>query len=259
MIHRLLSSLMLNRKFFQGFWQFVYGMALAGMNMGSAGEVSSSGERRVFQHFLSKLRHRPVVFDVGANRGQWARMALEATSAIDLYCFEPSSSAFIALRANLSGFPSAHLFKFGFANKITTNPLYSNEQSSGLASIFPRRLDHFGISMAEQEIVQLTTLTQFCEDHQIVHIDFLKLDAEGAELQILNGGKSLLENDNIDHIQFEFGGCNIDSRTFFQDFWYLLTPKFDIYRIIPGGLFRLWHYQETLECFVTTNYLAIRS
>jgi len=58
-------------------------------------------------------------------------------------------------------------------------------------------------------------------------------------------------------IQFEFGGCNIDTRTFFQDFWYLLTKYgFSFYRIAPKGVFKQDSYNENLETFTTTNYLA---
>ena len=101
-------------------------------------------------------------------------------------------------------------------------------------------------------------LDEFCSDHKIEHIHFLKMDVEGNELNILNGAKRMIENDSIDFIQFEFGGCNIDSRTFFQDFFYLLKERYRIYRILKNGLYPIDSYSEKYEIFITTNYLAQR-
>jgi hypothetical protein len=84
------------------------------------------------------------------------------------------------------------------------------------------------------------------------------MDVEGNELNILNGAKRMIENDSIDFIQFEFGGCNIDSRTFFQDFFYLLKERYRIYRILKNGLYPIDSYSEKYEIFITTNYLAQR-
>ena len=61
----------------------------------------------------------------------------------------------------------------------------------------------------------------------------------------------------INVIQFEFGGCNIDTKTFFQDFWYFFEERgFDLFRISPFGLIHITKYRETDEFFVSTNYLA---
>ena len=49
-------------------------------------------------------------------------------------------------------------------------------------------------------------------------IDFFKIDVEGHEMDVLKGIGDKISN--IKLIQFEFGGCNIDTRCFFQDFWY---------------------------------------
>jgi len=136
--------------------------------------------------------------------------------------------------------------------------LYSNETGSGLASIYKRNLDHFDIAMNIEEKVTMRTLDSFCEENNIQKIHFLKLDVEGNELKVLDGAKNMVQAGAIDHIQFEFGGCNIDSRTYFQDFYYLLSGRYEIYRILKNGLFLIERYKETYECFITTNFLAIR-
>jgi len=66
----------------------------------------------------------------------------------------------------------------------------------------------------------------------------------------------MLHSGSIDFIQFEFGGCNIDSRTYFQDFYYLLKDNYKIYRIVKDGIYPINQYREMYEAFITTNYLA---
>lgn len=74
----------------------------------------------------------------------------------------------------------------------------------------------------------------------------------------MNGAKQMINDKRIDAIQFEFGGCNIDSRTFFQDFFYLLKDNYKIYRVLKDGLLEMPIYKETYEIFITINYLAIK-
>jgi hypothetical protein len=134
--------------------------------------------------------------------------------------------------------------------------LYTNEECSGIASVYNRALEHADVRMDKQETIEIKILDSFCESEGIEHINFLKMDIEGHELKALEGAKNLLENDKIDYIQFEFGGCNIDSRTYFKDFYYLLKDKYILYRIIRDGFYELKEYKELYECFTAVNFFA---
>jgi hypothetical protein len=106
--------------------------------------------------------------------------------------------------------------------------------------------------------VALTTLDQFCVDEDIEHIHLLKLDAEGHELAILRGASHELRSRTIDAIQFEFGGCNLDSRTYIRDFRDILEMHdYRLYRILSDGLARS-DVSEAAEIFVNSTFLASR-
>lgn len=79
------------------------------------------------------------------------------------------------------------------------------------------------------------------------------------KLDVLDGAKVMFANKAIDMVTFEFGGCNIDTRTFFQDFWYFFSKNdMAIYRILPNAtLYHIDSCRETDEQFITTNYIAI--
>jgi hypothetical protein len=86
------------------------------------------------------------------------------------------------------------------------------------------------------------------------------MDIEGHELFALKGALAALGAKRIGALSFEFGAGNVNSRTFFRDFWQLLTPLgYELRRICPGGATTtLFEYYEDLEFFRgVTNYLAV--
>jgi FkbM family methyltransferase len=245
----------------QGFWETLHTLSLAGMNIGGGGGVGDSGERWVMEHVAKHLRQdRPVtVFDVGANVGSFSReLARRLGPDARIFAFEPAGETYRSLIRNLEGVRGVEAFNFAFGETEGVIKLYSDEPGSGLASTYRRRLDHFGIAMDTVEEVPVKTIDGFCAEQGINSIDFLKLDVEGHEMAVLSGARGVLESGAVDFIQFEFGGCNIDSRTFFQDFYYLLSPRYQLYRIVSGGIVPIERYKEKYEAFITTNYLAVR-
>jgi hypothetical protein len=74
----------------------------------------------------------------------------------------------------------------------------------------------------------------------------------------LRGASKLIERGAIGAIQFEFGAANLDSRTYFRDFFLLLSSKYCLYRVLQDGLFPIVSYKETYEIFKrASNYLAV--
>ena len=68
----------------------------------------------------------------------------------------------------------------------------------------------------------------------------------------------MINSGKIDFIQFEFGGTDIDSRVFFRDFYYLLKDRYDLYRIVKDGLYKIEGYTEIYENFMSAMYMAKR-
>jgi hypothetical protein len=120
-------------------------------------------------------------------------------------------------------------------------------------------MSHVNGRMDHVETVKINTLDQFCVENKIQHVNLLKLDVEGHELNVLRGAANMLSKGAIDFIQFEFSAANIDSRTFFKDFYTLLKDDYQLYRILQDGIWPIQNYSESLEVFKrATNYLAHR-
>ena len=238
-------------------WYELLKMSLQGMNIGLAGDVESSGEENVCR-MLAESGKIKTIFDVGANVGEYAKILKKYFDTAKIYCFEPAKETFRILKDNVGEAENVILNNMGFSDKAGWDTLYYDTEASGLASLYKRQLDYINIDLAKSEEVQIETLDRYCVENDIQEIDFLKMDIEGNELNALEGGKNLLREKRIGVIQIEFGGCNIDSRTFFRDFWNLLHEEYDVYRILKNGLWKIQRYSERLECFTTTNYLFVR-
>jgi FkbM family methyltransferase len=75
--------------------------------------------------------------------------------------------------------------------------------------------------MEQVETVTISTIDAIVEETGLTTIDMLKIDVEGHDLAVLCGASKTLERGIIKLAQFEFGGCNLDTRTNLQDFYYI--------------------------------------
>jgi len=131
-----------------------------------------------------------------------------------------------------------------------------------LASFYDRDIAHHGLSLDLSEVVTTTTLDYWFRSSGISRINFLKVDVEGHELEAFRGGAHVLSSGLVDALQFEFGGCNIDSKTYFRDFFSLLATAhgFKLFRLAPGKrLVDMNRYSEVLECFTWQNIVGFRN
>ncbi|MBS1548119.1 MAG: FkbM family methyltransferase [Bacteroidetes bacterium] len=245
----------------QRFWELAHRLALLHMNIGSGWDYEKSGELKLARKIRKKYSNGTslTIFDVGANVGGYSKRLSAIFGATDkIYSFEPSKATYNLMANTTMDCRNVIPNNIGFSDKEEQLTLYTNSDGSGLATVYPRVLEHYGdIRMDQTEVVELSTIDSFCASNNIGRIHFLKLDVEGHELKVLKGAEKMLAANRIDHIQFEFSGCNIDSRTYFRDFYYLLKDKYTIYRILRNGIHELWRYMDYYEVYITANYLAV--
>jgi FkbM family methyltransferase len=201
-------------------------------------------------------RDRPVILDIGANVGAWTAAALAVAPDAVIHAFEPSAAAFESLTESFADDPRVRTHQLALGASAGQAELFADVAGSGLASLTRRRLDHHDITFDKSELVSLDTVDAWSARNG-VSADLMKIDVEGHELDVLAGATTALATVAV--VQFEFGGCNIDTRTYFQDFFYFFTERgFALHRIHERGITAVPHYSEIHENFGTTNFLAIR-
>jgi FkbM family methyltransferase len=243
---------MLRARALQPAWELLHALALRGMNFDNY-DQATNGELSQLDRVAAGLGPSPVVFDVGANVGRYSTEVLNRFPGLQLYAFEPSAVAFAELEAALGDRGQA--FQLALADVDAERPLYGDRPGSELASLVRRDLHRFNIEVAQTETVQVRRLDTFCDEHGIDRIDWLKIDAEGSELEVLRGAGDMLGS-KIGPIQFEFGGTGIDANNSLRDFFDLLESDYRIHRLLPDGL-RAFEYSERIEIFLYANYIAV--
>ena len=192
-----------------------------------------------------------IVFDVGANVGDWARRYHSISDASRIHCFEIVEETSRICRSNLEAIGQIEVLSYGLSDKTEKVRVFVNG-SSDVTSIY-QRVDS---TESMKETCDVVTGDDYMRENGIERISFLKIDAEGSEHLVLDGLKNTLRNDRIDLIQFEYGEFNIASRRLLKDY-YLQLGNYHLGRLFPTWVeFSGWH--KDLENFKAANYVAVR-
>ena len=226
------------------------------LGKGSGSETTENEAKFALKLLNINKNDSAIALDIGANVGNWTASILKNAPLSRIFLFEPSKSAYEKLKIRFSNMEQIiTLNNYALGSELKNALLFTDEFGSGLASLTKRKLDHFGISFEKSENVRVQTLNSWYEEFKVVP-SIIKIDVEGNELDVLKGASDFLKDVKV--IQFEFGGSNIDSRTFFQDYWYFFKEKnFDLLRLAGSKLIEIKEYKEQDETFKVTNYFAV--
>ena len=247
---------LIGKQKYQPIFESLHRISLRGMNYGQNHSVKESGEVWVINYLykVSKGENtKPIIFDVGANKGQYVRELNKVFPFGSIHCFEPSPSAFSVLAKTVIAFDNVKCYNFGFGKEEAKLELKYSTEGSVMASFAPVFDETEYVNSSESRI---TTVDSFCEENSITEIFLLKIDVEGFEYQVLEGAFRLIRNKRIKYLQFEVGKNNIRSVIYLLHFFELLED-YTIYRVLKNGLREMKEYQPIYEVVLTTNYLAI--
>ena len=158
----------------------------------------------IFEIFLNKeyenetvkIQKGDIVFDVGANIGIFSLYSAY-NLAKEIHCFEPGKEQFNAIKNNLS-----NKFNNLYANNlaVTKNKgiikFYLSDFST-TNSTFSKLSDDY----IEVETVDLET---YVNDNNITKIDYLKIDCEGGEYEIIEFMNENFLRESVDKICLEY-------------------------------------------------------
>ena len=195
------------------------------------------------------------VFDVGANEGQWASMALPIIGSRRLHCFEVALPAFDKMERTLGGLPNVTLNNLGLGREQGSANLYFYPDSPDRTSAYEMN-DGF---KKEKVTAPFARGDDYVETHQVEQIAFLKIDVEGMEMDVLAGFETTLRRGAIKGIQFEHGPAHVISRHFLKDFVDFLEPlQYTIFRSYPNALRAVAYDFGSDETFAGQNFVAMR-
>jgi len=151
-----------------------------------------------------------TIFDIGAHKGETLKTFNECFLNSQIYSFEPFKGAFQFLAKESEKIPNSKAFNIGFSDFNGKKEFYnyvdpSNPNISALNSLFNLKDEKFIPTVTKKEVVEceFQTLDNFTEKNKIEYIDLLKIDVQGAEYQVFQGGAKLLKDKRINTIFME--------------------------------------------------------
>ena len=197
--------------------------------------------------YKKKIQENPVIFDVGANKGQSIERFKKIFPKSKIHCFEPLEKEFLILKKNYSADSNIILNNFALGEKVEKKEFFETVKSEN--SSFNKlklntewlkiRSKQFNISQEKfifenkPKMIQILKLDDYCLKNAINFIDILKLDTSGFEYKVLIGSKKMIEENKISSIETEFMFDDVyETKSSFYEFEKeIISNNFRIYAI----------------------------
>lgn len=145
------------------------------------------------------------VLDVGAHIGQSALQFRKEFPEAVVHSFEPTGSTVDIFKKTVAD-DSVHVHQLAIGSSLGRVEMHVSSDAEGSS------MNSVGMThphMLEQgmmkEVVEMTTLDLWCNTARIEKVDFLKIDTEGHDLEVLKGAEGLLARQAIGLIDIEVG------------------------------------------------------
>jgi FkbM family methyltransferase len=191
-------------------------------------------EIKLTKFFIKNLKENSVFYDIGANVGYYSLLAKQIIQIGEVHSFEPVSEIFKILKENLSKKQNIFLNQLALFNKEGQIDFYDTIKISSVGSAFnPALLRNHDLLVASKKIkVQTTTLDKYCYNYS--RPDFLKIDVEGAEREVIEGGIKILKETNP-IIAMEVWRKPLDNTSHLKAIAMLYNLDYKSYKIINEG------------------------
>jgi len=148
--------------------------------------------------------HVNKIFDVGANVGNSAAIYMGLFPASRIFCFEPVAETYHQLKRNMQNRKQVCCFQLAMGAFPAKGTILLGSNSR-MNSLVDEETLSVNTGPIRTEKVEISTIEAFCKVKGIGHIDYLKIDVEGGDLDVLKGAENMLTGQTIDFVEVEAG------------------------------------------------------
>lgn len=153
-----------------------------------------------------------------------------------IYCFEPDRRAAARFREKVGDQSNVHLFEMAISDQNGTIEFHTSsfDQSGSIREPKAHLWEHPWVKFESIVKVQSRRLDDWCRENRIDHIDFIWIDAQGAEADITAGAGNTLQKTRFIYAEYsnnETYAGQPSLRQFLRS-----LPDFDVLARYPGDV-----------------------
>ena len=216
----------------------------------------SNSEDFLIKEFFSKKNKSAIVFDIGANVGEWSKNVSRINSDAKIYSFEPIKSTFENLKSNLDTFSNISTINLALSSEEGVFEIYNYGENSGTNSF--HNIKNNKSNSYKIEKINTTTIDLFTTENNIDNIDFIKCDTEGNDYNVILGCSDMFNKEKIGLMQFEYNWrwliANSNLQRVFDSF---KKSNYFIGKACKNEIQIIESWNQELDKFYEANYIII--
>lgn len=156
---------------------------------------ASSIEANEAYNCLKSLEN-PTIFDIGANIGTYTTWLAKFFPKGKIYCFEAQRLVFQMLCGNISinNFDNCYTYNMAVGKNngfiSVAEPNYYSNEDFGIFSLIEDKIKDKSGNIYN---IPLITIDTFVELYNVEKVDFIKIDVEGMDLDVLQGATNIIK------------------------------------------------------------------
>jgi FkbM family methyltransferase len=198
----------------------------------------------------------PCLLDIGARMGDWSECAQALLKRAGLkgrvHAIEPSTASYAYLTNRLKSSESVHTYKLALSDQSGIRDFFVLGDLDGINSLVP-------VDGALVEQVATMRLDDYLDQQLIDSVLMVKSDAEGHDLNILQGASELFRHGRVEVWQFEYNHRWLSGRAQLSDVFDFIADKpYRLGKLHASGIeiYERWHPE--LERYFEANYVLVR-
>lgn len=250
------------RKIFSKFNVILFKIIIKSLGYNNYGSYNFTGEK----NFIKKLNnYNPkLCLDIGANIGNYSKMLLKHTTS-NVIAFEPNKFSYkILKKLKIENKKRFKCYNIAVSDKNKSGYLFYGTKTSELASMMENvnKLKFTRGANINKMKIKLSTLDNVYKKNKryFKGLDFIKIDTEGHELEVLKGARNLLKDLKPKFLQIEFNTHQLLKNVTILDYQKFLK-NYKSYRLLPFGkkFLPISFLKPEDNIFHLSNILFVRS
>lgn len=180
---------------------------------------------------IVKLDSPKIIYDVGAHVGTWSLLAKALIPDSIIHAFEPIESHITEFQNRMSHVNSINLHQIALGNQTGNMKINITNRSDASSLLETTELvnEQYGVKKDKEQIIKIFTLDDYIANQKIPLPNFIKLDVQGYELEVLKGAQQCIYHAKWILCEASFYPYYQNQPLFYDIFEHLYKQSYNVY------------------------------